>query len=338
MGVLEKLLEPVSEEDRAGPDLDDEAESIAIRSAFEADFKYATGMSEKEGDSQDGKSVSWTDVKSNIEDLSAKTKDLRLAIAYARCGIALGDVDVIEAGLAFIVGLLEDYWDVFHPRDEDGPDLEYRETCCQELVARGAFLLPFLKVAIVDDGRNRITGEQISDVHENGAASQDHAMVLGVLGEWSSEAKSELLVKLASIVSSLEKMQSLFSENGGSYVPNFDDLISGVKEVRAGYVSLAGLDVVEESVEGEGGNAVPSGGGPTQSFSGKIQSRDDVVRALTEIENYYNLAEPGHPVKVALARMRSWVKKDFMEILKDIVPDSVDDAKRVLMETQEPDD
>ena len=167
MGVLEKLLEPVSEDERAGPDLDDDAESI--RSAFESDFKYASGMIEREGDASDGKSVSWPDIRSEIEDLSAKTKDLRLAIAYARCGIALGDVDVIDTGLAFIVGLLEDYWDVFHPCDEDGPDLDYRATCCQELVARGAFLLPFLKVAIVDDGRNRITGEQICDVNENGA-------------------------------------------------------------------------------------------------------------------------------------------------------------------------
>ena len=64
MGVLEKLLEPVSEEDRSGPDLDDDAEGI--RSAFEADFKYASGMAERDGDSQDGKSISWPDIRSEI--------------------------------------------------------------------------------------------------------------------------------------------------------------------------------------------------------------------------------------------------------------------------------
>lgn len=335
MGVLEKLLEPVSEDDRAGPDLDDDAEGI--RSAFEADFKYASGVAEREGDSQDAKSVNWGDVRSEIEELSIKSKDLRLAIAYARCGIALGDIDVVVCGFSYIVGLLEGYWDVFHPCDEDGPDLGYRETCCQELAARGAFLLPFLKLAIVDDGRNRLTGEQICDVHENGAASQEHAVVLGVLGDWDEESKGELLVKLESLVASLEKIQSLFSEHAGSNVPNFDDLLLGLKDLRTGYVSLAGLDVVEELSEGEGGDASASGGS-VKSFSGKIQSRDDVVKALTEIENYYNLAEPGHPVKVALARMRSWVKKDFMEILQDIVPDSVTDAKRVLMETESSDD
>ena len=331
MGVLEKLLEPVSEDERAGPDLDDDAEGIRL--AFESDFKYACGMAEREGDSQDAKIINWTDIQSEIEDLCTKTKDIRLAIAYARCGVALGDIDVIDCGLAFVVGLLEDYWEVFHPCDEEGgPDLEYRALCCQELLVRGAFLLPFLKVGIVDDGRDRLTGEQICDVHENGAASQEHAVVLGVLTEWDSDAKSKLLVQLTSIVASLEKMQSLFSKYSGSSAPNFDDLIIGVKELRAGYVSFAGLDIVEEDSDGVG-NA--SGGGSVQSFSGKIQSREDVVKALTEIENYYNLAEPGHPVKVALARMRSWVKKDFMEILQDIVPDSVGDAKRVLMETKE---
>lgn len=335
MGVLEKLLEPVSEDNRAGPDLDDDAEGI--RSAFDADFKYASGMIERSGDSQDGKSVSWSDVKSEIEELSLKTKDMRLAVSYARAGVALGDVSVIDDGLNFAAGLAEGYWDVFHPLEGDDDDFNPRETCCADLIGRGEFLLPFLKVAIVDDGRNRLTGEQICDVHENGASSQDHAVVLGILGDWSSEAKSELLVKLASIVASLEKLQGGFLERGGANPPNFDDVIAGVKEVRAGYVSLAGLDVVEEHSEDVDEQA-PSSGGPVQSFSGKIQSRDDVVRALTEIENYYNLAEPGHPVKVALARMRSWVKKDFMEILQDIVPGSVDDAKRVLMETREGDD
>lgn len=333
--MLEKLLEPVSEEDRAGPDLDDEAENI--RAAFAADFKYASGIAERADDSQDGKSVSWPEIKSEIEDLSFKSKDLRLAIAYARCGIALGDVDIIDCGLAFIVGLFEDYWDVFHPCDEDGPDLVYRATCCQELVKLGEFALPFLKVPIVQEGRVQLNGEQICDVHENGAASQDHAIVMGVLTEWNSEAKSELLVKLASIVASFEKIQSVFSEHDSANAPNFDDVIASVKEVRAGYVSLAGLDVVEEHSEDEG-EQVSSGGGSVKSFSGKIQSRDDVVKALTEIENYYNLAEPGHPVKVALARMRSWVKKDFMEILQDIVPGSVEDAKRVLMETRKDED
>ncbi len=328
MGVLEKLLEPVSEDNRAGPDLDDDAEGI--RSAFEADFKYASGMVDRDGDAQDGKSVSWAEIRSEIEELSSKTKDLRLAISYARCGIALGDVGVVECGLGYVAGLLEGFWDVFHPCDEDGPDLDYRATCCQELVVRGAFLLPFLKVPVVQDGRVQLTGEQICDVSENGAASQEHGVVMGVLGDWNGESKGELLVKLTSIVTSFEKMQSIFSEHGGTNAPNFDDVILGVKDLHAGYVSLAGLDVVEESSEGEGG-----GGGPVKSFSGKIQTRDDVVKALTEIENYYNLAEPGHPVKVALARMRSWVKKDFMEILQDIVPDSVGDAKRVLMETQQ---
>lgn len=336
MGVLEKLLEPVSEDDRAGPDLDDDAENI--RSAFEADFKYASGIAERDADAPEGKNVSWNEIRSEIEDLSSKSKDLRLAIAYARCGIALGDIDVVETGLAFIVGLLEDYWEVFHPCDEDGPDLDYRATCCQELVARGAFLLPFLKVPIVQEGRVQLTGEQICDVHENGAASQDHGVVIGVLGEWSSESKNELLVKLASIVSSLEKTQNLFTEHGGPNAPNFDDVIAGVSNLRAGYIALAGLDVAEDVDEGGDEEEASASGGSAKSFSGKIQSRDDVVRALSEIENYYNLAEPGHPVKVALARMRSWVKKDFMEILQDIVPDSVSDAKRVLMETEQDND
>lgn len=328
MKILEKLLEPISDENRAGPDLDDDAE--AIRSAFESDFKYAARILERD---DGGKPADWNQILSQIEDLSGQTKDLRLAIAYARCGIAIGDINLVDCGLQFVSGLLEDFWDDLHPIGDDGSDRDPRTTCCLELVSHGAFSLPFLKMPIANEGRNELTGEQISSSHENGPASQDYPVVKEFLDNWDEGSKNQLLGKLDSIVTSFEKIQNIMSEHCGADAPNFEDVTNTVSTIRSGFVALAGLDVVAETGSDEA--ATDTGG--AKAFSGKIQSREDVVKALTEIENYYNLAEPGHPVKVALARMRSWVQKDFMEILQDIVPDSVSDAKRVLMVTQEAD-
>jgi len=327
MGALEKLLKPVSEESRAGDDLDEVPEADGIRNTFDVDFKYAVGLAERESDA---KPPDWRAALSQIVELTEKSKDIRLAIQYARAGIALGDLDVVDCGLAFIAGLLEGFWDVVHPIGDDGPDLEYRALCFQDIVVPGAFAVPLLGMPFIKDGRTEVTGGQICDSYENGAASQDYPHVKGFLDEWDRESKEELLVRLDSLAASLDKIQSVMSDKCGGGAPNFDDVTKSISNIREGYIELAGLQVEEEVVAAE---AV--GGSKTQAFSGKIQSRDDVVRALTEIENYYNLAEPGHPVKVALARMRSWVKKDFMEILQDIVPDSVSDAKRVLMETED---
>ena len=332
MSVLEKMLAPISGDSRVGLDLDESAEVEGIRNAFESDFKYATGMSERDSSIADPKTFDWPGLLSEIEGLCNQTKDLRLAISYARCGIVVGDIEVVDRGLRFVAGLLEEYWDDFYPCGEDGPEFDLRATCFLELTVHAGFSLPFLKMSVVNAGRTVLTGEQISDAHENGAAAQDYALVKGVLDGWDDEAKTGLLSTLDSVVASFDKIQSVLTERGGADAPNFSDVCKVVGTVRDGYMSLADLGVVEDSE-----STLSEGGGAAQAFSGTIRSRDDVVRALTEIEKYYELAEPGHPVKVGLVRMRSWVSKDFMKILRDIAPDSVREAEKVLLETQDSD-
>ncbi len=334
MSVLEKLLAPVSGDNRVGLDLDESAEVEGIRSAFDSDFKYATGLSERDASIADPKTYNWPGLLSEIEGLCDQTKDLRLAISYARCGIVVGDIEVVDRGLCFVAGLLEEYWDDFHPCGDDGPEFDLRATCFLEFTVHAGFSLPFLKMPVVNAGRATLTGEQISDVHENGAAAQDYALAKGIIDGWDDEAKNGLLSTLDSVVASFDKIQSVLTEHGGADAPNFNDVCKVVGVVRDGYVSLADLGGVDD----EGDESASSvGGGSALAFSGAIRSRDDVVRAFTEIEKYYELAEPGHPVKVGLVRMRSWVAKDFMKILRDIAPDSVREAEKVLLETQDSD-
>jgi len=56
-----------------------------------------------------------------------------------------------------------------------------------------------------------------------------------------------------------------------------------------------------------------------------------VVRALDAIADYYRRKEPSSPVPVVLKRAREWVSLDFLTILQDIVPNGMDDARRILV-------
>jgi type VI secretion system protein ImpA len=62
---------------------------------------------------------------------------------------------------------------------------------------------------------------------------------------------------------------------------------------------------------------------------GRITSRDDVVRVLDKVCEYYERNEPSSPVPVLLRRARRLVPKDFMEILRDLVPDGVAQAENI---------
>jgi type VI secretion system protein ImpA len=65
-------------------------------------------------------------------------------------------------------------------------------------------------------------------------------------------------------------------------------------------------------------------------LSGSVNSREDVLRALDAIGDYYRRKEPGSPVPVVLQRAREWVNLDFLAVLADIAPNGLDEAKRVL--------
>ena len=59
---------------------------------------------------------------------------------------------------------------------------------------------------------------------------------------------------------------------------------------------------------------------------GEIANREDVIRTLDKICEYYNRYEPSSPVPFMLKRAKKLVRMDFMEILRDITPGGTDQA------------
>jgi type VI secretion system protein ImpA len=66
-----------------------------------------------------------------------------------------------------------------------------------------------------------------------------------------------------------------------------------------------------------------------EPVGGRITSRDDVVRMLDRICEYYERNEPSSPVPLLLRRAKRLVSKDFMEIMRELVPDGVAQAEKI---------
>jgi type VI secretion system protein ImpA len=56
---------------------------------------------------------------------------------------------------------------------------------------------------------------------------------------------------------------------------------------------------------------------------GAITSREDVVRLLDRICEYYERNEPSSPVPLLLRRCKRLVSANFMDIVRDVAPDAV---------------
>lgn len=333
MATLEELLAPIEGDLPTGEDLDDSDEFEALRTVFDIRYPIDVGLEEIEEGREAPPAVDWEEQIATIEELSTKTKDLFLAASLARCGVAADDIDAVERGLLMMAGLLETYWENAHPQIE-GSGYLIRKGVCEQIAGRGAFAIPLLNLTVLGEGRMAFKAEQIMDAEAEGPSHDAYAPMKQILESWDDEKKTAVSERFQSLIDAIGRVEAAMTENAGDQEPpSFDTTIDYLSSIKKAYNTLAEIGSEDEADEGDSESSEQaqfSSSGP--ALSGEIRSRDDVLRALRAIETYYDRAEPGHPVKIAARRLAGWVNKDFMEILSDIVPGSVDGAKDVLLE------
>lgn len=341
MKSLEQLLAPVSGELPCGEDLDESVEFDTLRAAFDDNFPIDSGVSRLADGEPGPPAVDWRELFEKIESLCGQTKDLWLAVSYARCGFTRSDPDIVAQGLEFTARLLEEQWDDVHPVIDD-PNGRLRAPILEDIARRGAFAMPFLELPLVMGSRSSLRAGQLLDAHENGGASDSFVEVRMTLDQLDEEAKEAVAAQVAGMLDCLARIEGALRVNNASNIPDFSTVRDTIEMVQDAYLTLAGLKAEggdEEGEPDEDAGADPAmtggGGGGGPSFGGAVKSRDDVIRALGAIEQYYVRAEPGHPMRLAMGRLRSWVNKDFMEILEDIAPRSLDEVKSVLLERRD---
>jgi type VI secretion system protein ImpA len=79
------------------------------------------------------------------------------------------------------------------------------------------------------------------------------------------------------------------------------------------------VEGAENGVAGDHEANGVGGGAPR----GPLRSREDVIRTIDNICAYYATHEPSSPVPLLLERCKRLVTMSFIDIVKDLVPDSL---------------
>jgi type VI secretion system protein ImpA len=58
-----------------------------------------------------------------------------------------------------------------------------------------------------------------------------------------------------------------------------------------------------------------------------VKSRQDAMKALDAVADFFKRTEPSSPIPMLVARAKRLVSKDFLEVLADIAPDAVAQAR-----------
>ena len=332
---LDKYLEPISDDAPSGPDLSYDTERGTIESAFESSF------------SDDGAAgdVNWSGIIAEINGQLDKTRDIWLPVYLMRAGAQAGKLALIADGAELLAGYVERFWDSVHPQlDELG--LPGRVTPCASLARVTEFLGPLKRTVIVAHPRlGSYSGADFERFAQNGEAESDFGMFqVAMRGDPDKNVEPVSQEDLVAAVETLERIKAAlkrtdaaFAEQTGGDGPNFKPTYELLDQIRRAVSVYAGVSASEAEDAGEetAGDDEPRTSSGGASAPGRIDSRDDVVRALDAIADYYRRKEPSSPVPVMLQRVRHWVTLDFLAILEDIAPGSMDDAKRVLVFKQE---
>ncbi len=339
----DSLLQQVSEELPCGEDLEYDAAYGELERASRGKPEHAMGDTVVPAEDAD-----WKEVQDLALQLLSRTKDLRVLVYLARAQLHTEGLVGFNDSLRVLGDTLENYWDAVHPQldpdDNNDPTLRVNtimSLCDPETVLRSLREAPLVTSRTFGRFGYRDIAVAHGDLPPPSGADGEMPDVATINAAFKEGDLEELKANAEAAREALERsatIESLVTDKvGAQNAPNLAELRTVLKAIHKILAEqLAELGVgdgasAEIGDMGDGSDAAevgePSAAAPGVAVSGRINSREDVIRALDKVCEYYARNEPSSPVPMLLRRAQRLVSKDFMEILRDLVPDGVSQAE-----------
>lgn len=333
------LIRPISEDKPCGENLRNsvlffkmlEAKGGKERQSFTGD-----GTEAGEKDSSD-----WKLVKKNAIQLLSDTHDLEIATLLTSTLLHTDGFSGLASGLQLIRQLLEQYWECVYPElDLDYPDdlgeQAFERVNTLAVLGASSFKLSLRKQPVISHnvlGQFSLNDIQTSHSEHPPENTPKPEHIDGTFTEIGQEAIREIQSFIKISITESETIENIFKEKAGSVAyPDLSGLHSTLKEIQH---ILTDKIQDEEPEASETKEKDITNNGSTQSNvpkfnAGQINDRDDVIKAIDKICEYYRKNEPGSPIPLLLERAKRLVDKEFIDILEDLSPDAITQASHIL--------
>ncbi|MEN8177248.1 MAG: type VI secretion system protein TssA [Pseudomonadota bacterium] len=330
---VESLMQAISADSPCGEDLEYDP-------AFGELERLAQGKAEQQiGDTiVEAEEPDWRQVGKLATTLFSRTKDIRVVIYLMRSSLHTQGFTGLCDGLLLLKGMLTQNWECLYPEldAEDNNDPTMRINALVSLCDDQMLLNPVRKAPLVS---SRMMGQ---------FSLRDIAIATGELQPTGGTGKTEIAaIDAAFLDADLEELQAtadavsasinylstiesyVTEQVGASDAASFDELgqlLKSALQVLQDHLSRRGVNENIADSEGsadQNGSGVSAAATPPASLSGAINNRDDVIRALGKIQDYYTRHEPASPVPMLMERAKQLVAMDFMQIIKNIAPDGL---------------
>ncbi|MDH5540937.1 MAG: type VI secretion system protein TssA [Rhizobacter sp.] len=320
---VEELLAPLGDTAPCGDDLEYDPAFVALEVASRGKPEQQFGDKVIPAEEPD-----WRGVHEQALALARRTRDLRVAVLLARSGARVHGIAAYADGLALIAGLLERHWPHVYPLldTDDGDDSTMRMNALAPLADAGSGVND-LRHASVGAGRTAITVRQIElafgkiDPRADEAAPSPEGVLQALR---SHEAQTPgLIAALQQVGAQIAAIESTLGDKvGGAAGPDMGALRALARILSTAATQAGGAEAA--------GAEVPEGAPPGQvAAPGSMNSREDVIRTLDRVCDWIERHEPTNPAPLLIRRAQRLMHKNFMEIIRDLVPDGIDQVEKI---------
>lgn len=352
--ILQQWRSPLSAACPCGPDLEYAPDFLQLQQLLRARPGPEFGASQQDGRGSrtlpEGAPIAWSEVRELAQALLLRSKDLRLAIWLTRAQLHLEGFCAIHQGLELVQLLLQDYWDGVHPGlDPDDGDPTMRLNALAALDALDS-VAGDVRASWLLDSRQQGQQQGQLTVRELELAAgrleplpgetRPAAVQVERLLEVALQHSPELVSVARAAPQQLEAIRAVLADRlGQPPLPDLSRLHVMLDTVAQAVAKLtAAMPIPELAVPGAelaDAHRPPatdqlSREGPINQFPGAINSRQQVVEILALLCQYLEKNEPTNPVQILLRRAQRMMQMDFLELLRDMAPDGLDQAEKVV--------
>ena len=347
---LEQWLAPVSAESPCGPNLEYDAQFLALEESVRTQPKQEFRREDGATIEVEGAEIQWPVVLDQAQSLLTRSKDLRVALLLTRALLHQEGYRGIALGLELIRRLLQEQWLGLHPGlDPDDGDPTMRLNALASLNALDAIAGDVRASNILDSRQHgQLSVRDLEIAQGRLEVAPEEVKLAPAQVEGLVDAALSLSPDLAAqSLSALKDLESIVAwlgdKVGAAQVPDLSRLhgmlllvsqllnrnLPSPADGPAGDSASSAVDRVSQFLSQEA---------PENRSAGQINSRNDVVELLGVLCGYLEKNEPTNPVQILLRRAQRMMKMNFLELMKDMAPEGLEQAEKVVGEKLSKDD
>jgi type VI secretion system protein ImpA len=318
---VDALLQPLAGDSPCGQNLED-TQLLASFDSFRV-FGQATPLSSD---------VDWRAIAGRAQEALAQSKDLRPLTYLAAAALRTEGIGALVQLLQVASAWLKSYWKEVYPLIDDDAILRrnalngFADPMAVLDALRRAPLVVNRQLGSVNFRHAEIAGGRLNRAEGEGETpSEDQINAVFTAAPPGEIAQLDVL--LADGLTAIREISDTMSTEGGGSeaVPDFAPMQAVFARVR---VLIKPYLATANAPGGEPGEAGAAAAPGAPGVPGSIRSRDDAIRALDAVAAYFRVTEPSSPVPLFVERAKRLVAANFLDVLADVVPDAVTEAKR----------